>query len=83
MRGTLVGNIIYSSDGGKGGQDAVVLHARGKMATHKYSPQELSILRNLFDSVDLDRSGRIHVNQLPGLCTKLGKNQGARAGRSC
>ena len=42
----------------------------------KYTAQELAILRNLFDSVDLDRSGRIHINQLPGLVSKLGKTQG-------
>jgi Ca2+-binding EF-hand superfamily protein len=43
----------------------------------KFTAQELAILRNLFDSVDLDRSGRIHVNQLPGLVSKLGKTQGS------
>jgi len=45
------------------------------MAT-KYSAQELAILRSLFDSVDVDRSGKIHINQLPGLVSKLGKTQG-------
>ena len=45
--------------------------------TTKYTAQELAILRNLFDSVDVDRSGRIHINQLPGLVSKLGKTQGA------
>jgi hypothetical protein len=44
---------------------------------HKYSAQEVGILRSLFDQVDLDRAGKIHVNQLPGLCAKLGKTQGS------
>ena len=44
---------------------------------HKYSAQEVGILRSLFDQVDLDRAGKIHVNQLPGLCAKLGKSQGS------
>jgi hypothetical protein len=29
----------------------------------------------LFDSSDADRSGKIHINQLPGLLMKLGKSE--------
>jgi len=41
----------------------------------QYTQQELSVLRNLFDSSDADRSGKIHINQLPGLLMKLGKSE--------
>jgi hypothetical protein len=57
------------------GAIAIVTAATVAMAT-KYSAQELAILRSLFDSVDVDRSGKIHINQLPGLVSKLGKTQG-------
>jgi hypothetical protein len=40
----------------------------------KYSVDERSVLKNLFDSYDLDTSGAIHINQLPGLLVKIGKD---------
>lgn len=41
-----------------------------------YSSEELTALKTLFDSCDSERSGRIHINQLPGLLSKLGKTTG-------
>ena len=43
----------------------------------KFTSQELGVLKSLYDSCDADRTGRIHINQLPGLLTKLGKNDGS------
>lgn len=43
------------------------------MDTDRYSDEELSVLKNLFDACDADRSGSILINQLPGLLVKLGK----------
>ena len=42
----------------------------------RYSHEEITALKTLFDSCDRDRVGRIHINQLPGLLTKLGKEEG-------
>lgn len=42
---------------------------------HKYSEEELGVLRSLFDSSDVERIGRIHLNQLPGLLSRLGKSE--------
>jgi hypothetical protein len=41
--------------------------------SEKFSDEEIKVLRSLFDSCDTERSGRIHINQLPGLLAKLGK----------
>jgi hypothetical protein len=41
----------------------------------KFSDEELKVIRSLFDSCDPDGSGRIHVNQLPGVLAKLGKTE--------
>lgn len=43
---------------------------------YRFSQEELTALRTLFDSCDATRSGRIHINQLPGLLGKLGKDEG-------
>lgn len=40
-----------------------------------YSPDELNLLKNLFDTVDPERTGRIHINQLPVVLARLGKNE--------
>lgn len=40
----------------------------------KYSADEKSVLKNLFDTFDLNESGSIHINQLPGLLVKIGKD---------
>jgi len=40
-----------------------------------YSNDELNLLKNLFDTVDPERSGRIHINQLPVILARLGKNE--------
>lgn len=40
-----------------------------------YSNDELNLLKNLFDTVDPERSGRIHINQLPVVLARLGKNE--------
>jgi Ca2+-binding EF-hand superfamily protein len=42
---------------------------------YKYSREEITALKSLFDSCDRDRTGRIHINQLPGLLSKLGKDE--------
>lgn len=44
------------------------------MSGQKYSDEELGVLKSLFDSCDVERSGRIHINQLSGLLTRLGKS---------
>lgn len=41
--------------------------------SEKFSDEEIKVLRSLFDGSDTERSGRIHINQLPGLLAKLGK----------
>ena len=41
-----------------------------------YSPEELKVLRSIFDSCDPEHTGKLHINQIPGLLTKLGKNDG-------
>ena len=46
------------------------------MEGQKYSAEELTALKTLFDSCDLERTRRIHINQLPGLLSKLGKTEG-------
>lgn len=43
---------------------------------YRYSREEITALKALFDSCDRERTGRIHINQLPGLLTKLGKDEG-------
>lgn len=35
-----------------------------------------SVLKNLFDSFDINDVGKIHINQLPGLLVKIGKDGG-------
>lgn len=42
----------------------------------KFSDDEERVIRTLFDSCDEERIGRIHINQLSGLLTKLGKSDG-------
>jgi len=44
------------------------------MSGQKYSDEELGVLRSLFDSCDVERGGRIHINQLSGLLSRLGKS---------
>ena len=41
--------------------------------SERFSDEEIKVLRSLFDSCDTERSGRIHINQLPGVLQKLGK----------
>lgn len=41
----------------------------------RYSEEEVKVLRSLFDTFDPERSGKIHINQLPGLLARIGKNQ--------
>ena len=43
---------------------------------YRYSREEITALKALFDSCDRERTGRIHINQLPGLLSKLGKEEG-------
>ena len=35
-----------------------------------------SVFKTVFDSCDGDRVGRIHINQLSGMLSKLGKSEG-------
>lgn len=42
---------------------------------YRYSREEITALKALFDSCDRERTGRIHINQLPGLLSKLGKEE--------
>eukprot|EP01032_Pedospumella_encystans_P009737 gene9737-11443_t len=44
------------------------------MDASRYSAEEISVIRTVFDSCDGDRVGRIHINQLSGLLMKLGKD---------
>ncbi len=46
------------------------------MSQQKYSDEELGVLRSLFDSCDIERSEYIHINQLAGLLSRLGKTEG-------
>lgn len=39
-----------------------------------YSQEELQVLRSIFDSCDPEGTGKLHINQIPGLLAKLGKN---------
>ncbi len=41
----------------------------------QYSNEELKVLRSLFDSCDSGGAGKIHINQLPVLLSKLGKTE--------
>lgn len=41
--------------------------------SNSYSDDELKVMKQLFMSFDMDGSGMIHINQLPGLLGKLGK----------
>ncbi len=43
--------------------------------SNRYSNDELKVLRSLFDSCDSDGVGKIHINQLPSLLSKLGKTE--------
>eukprot|EP00606_Chrysophyceae_sp_TOSAG23-5_P000024 GSChrysophyteH2.ASY1.ANO1.448.1 assembled CDS len=43
--------------------------------SNRYSNDELKVLRSLFDSSDSDGVGKIHINQLPSLLSKLGKTE--------
>ena len=45
-------------------------------SVQKYSDEELGVLRSLFDSCDMERIGKIHINQLAGLLSRLGKTEG-------
>lgn len=45
------------------------------MQNGQYGHEEIAILKSLFDTADTDRTGKIHINQLPGLLMKLGKNE--------
>jgi hypothetical protein len=38
-----------------------------------YTSEERAVLRSLFSSMDMDGTGKIHVNQVPSLLAKLGK----------
>ena len=40
---------------------------------NNFSGDEITVLQTLFNSCDPEGTGRIHINQLPGLLTKLGK----------
>jgi len=46
------------------------------MSQQKYSDEELGVLRSLFDSCDVEHTGRILINQLSGLLSRLGKTEG-------
>lgn len=45
-------------------------------AAAKFSEEELTVIRTVFNSCDGDKVGRIHVNQITSLLTKLGKSDG-------
>lgn len=44
------------------------------MNSQRYSEEELSLLRSLFETADAENIDFILINQLPGLLVKLGKN---------
>mmetsp|Transcript_14604 Transcript_14604/g.22012 ORF Transcript_14604/g.22012 Transcript_14604/m.22012 type:complete len:355 (+) Transcript_14604:123-1187(+) len=44
--------------------------------SREYSEDEERVLKTLFDSCDEEKVGSIHVNQLPGLLVKIGKDEG-------
>ena len=46
------------------------------MGSRMYSAEELQVLKSIFDSCDPENTGKLHINQIPGLLTKLGKNDG-------
>jgi hypothetical protein len=43
--------------------------------SNRYTNEELKVLRSLFDNSDSDGAGKIHINQLPVLLSKLGKSE--------
>lgn len=43
-------------------------------SVNSFSEEEERVVRTLFDSCDEENAGRIHINQLSGLLSKLGKN---------
>lgn len=44
------------------------------MDSNRFSSEELSVLRSLFEASDFERNGLISVNQLPNILVKLGKS---------
>lgn len=44
------------------------------MESHRYSSEEFSVIRNLFEATDSERNGFVTVNQLPNILAKLGKS---------
>jgi hypothetical protein len=45
------------------------------MLGEELGPDELRIIRTVFDGFDIEREGKIHINQLPSLLSKLNKSQ--------
>jgi len=45
------------------------------MDSQRYSADDISLLRDVFDTADAEQSGYILINQLPGLLSKLGKSE--------
>jgi hypothetical protein len=45
-------------------------------AHRQYTQEELAALKTLFDECDFENSGRIQINQLPLLLSRLGKSEG-------
>ena len=43
--------------------------------SNRFSNEELKVLRSLFDSCDTEGAGKIHINQFPGLLSKVGKTE--------
>eukprot|EP01031_Cornospumella_fuschlensis_P037068 gene37068-44989_t len=38
-----------------------------------FGEDEINVIRTIFDSFDVEREGRIHINQISSLLHKLGK----------
>lgn len=45
------------------------------MQSTVFLEEEITVIKTVFDSFDGDRVGRIHINQLPGLLSKLAKTE--------
>lgn len=42
----------------------------------RYSDDEVKVLRSIFDACDPEKTGKIHINQLPGFLSRVGKSEG-------
>eukprot|EP01039_Chlorochromonas_danica_P007676 gene7676-8483_t len=44
-----------------------------------FGDEEISVIRTIFDSFDIEREGKIHINQVSSMLFKLGRKEGCTA----